>query len=412
MSKKNPENASLPMAGESPGGSPTSLVPDEEIDPGTGERDSSLNEIESRLKTELLDGGTIRITRRGPMDALYAYVTKMDIRAFEIESIKKIYGGGDYKCQTFRKNGQMGPQVNFSVDARFRGVVDPDRSDGNGNGKAVDPVALMKSAKDLMGGDTAERSSHMSQIMKMQADNTSMMMTLMMESSKQQMAMMAGMMTAMSQAMANKSSVQSGFGMQDVIGLLTLIKSGEGKTDLVQLIQAVKELKGVTDGAGEETAKTWPEKIMEALPHAASIVESLRGGGKPAPQVTAAPQLKSLPPPTAGASVPSEASVKQGLGMIIMAAKNNRDVELYHDMILELVSDDQLPMLQAALTGESWFVQFFGTFPEAESVRPWLTKLRDLLLVTLNQPADESDSNANDKNTAGLRPAEGAAPAG
>ena len=81
------------------------------INHGEDGEDESLKQINEVLSANDLAGGTIRLYRRGPTDRSFSYLDKMPISEFDIDYIKKVYGGGDYQGKTYRSSGQIGKPV-------------------------------------------------------------------------------------------------------------------------------------------------------------------------------------------------------------------------------------------------------------------------------------------------------------
>lgn len=385
--------------------------------------DDAYQELQDKLTSEGLTSGSLRLERKGPMDNGFAYICKMKVANFDIEMIKKMYGGGDYQVEFYRPDGKKAGRHSFTIDPRFMGAIElkPGKEDTNaGMNAALLSTIVQASKPDPMAGNL------MQAMMKNSSDNMTLIMSMMMESSKTQMAMMTGMMQAMGQAMGAKNvTPSSGFDLKDIIPLLALMKPGEGSRgpSLLELAQTMRELKEIGSGeAAVAEPKGTLDKLLEALPHVASTVSALRGG--PAQVVAAPPAGPVRAQVVAGTPVhrpvviaPSPAAeklatIQNGMLMLVKAAREGREVDLYHDMILELMDDGDLEMLKGALTQPTWFTTLFGQISDAPSFQPWMTRLRDALLETLNssEPVAASPNGSSEHIADSSTPAGGPDP--
>lgn len=382
------------------------------LPPEADGRDPSMVEIEAVLRENDLMGGTMRIERRGPMDTSFSYIGKIKISNFDIEQIKKMYGGGDYQCQCFRANGQIAKKIAFSIDARFKGAIELDREGYvRGGGKPdVDMVGLLKVMQEGQRQDSGQ-AGLIAQMMKQQQESSNLMMTMMMENSKAQVAMFA----AMFQGLGSMKPASTGLELKDVVSLIPLLKGDSGKqTSMTEIVEAMKGLKEITSGgapAEEAEPQSLMDKIIGALPHVASTVQALKGGQPPA----ALPAPPAPAPAVSSAPASPTARLEQGLMTLVEAARKKRDVELYHDLVLEMIGDDQLPTLKSLLTEKDWFPSLFGKLPDATSIQPWMTELRDMLIETLNEDPDDGPDDADPagkSDPAPVRPEAGTGGAG
>lgn len=388
---------------------PTDKRIDLEGDHEALEEDRSYTELQEALESNDLIGGTVRVSRRGPMESGFAFVCKMATNVFDVDSIKKMYGGGDYQAKFFRSNGQIGRTVTFSIDHRFKGILDTNALPAD-NGAAGVNNALVNAVVAKDRADPAQ-AAMMTQMMKSQQDSTNMMITMMLKSSEQQTTMMMGMMTAMAQAFGGKGNQSGGLELKDLVSIIPLLKGSESKgasiTELTDALLKLKQLDGATNNA-EEEPKTLTDKLLALAPHIANTVQALKGGAPATSHPTAA---AALPAPAAAANPSNQqADLEIMLKSVISAARRNADVTLYRDLLLDTVTDEQLPMLEQVLTGEQWFTTLFGNLPDAEQVKPWLTNLRNDILNTLSEPEIPNGSEPTSKpDSAGVRPAENAA---
>ncbi len=381
------------------------------------EVDESADRIDEILKSNDLDGGTVRLSRRGPSENSFSYVTKIKAAEFDIDFVKKVFGGGDYHGQTFRANGQMYKKFEFSIDARFQGTIELPKGGQISGQPQVDPVALMRQMHE-MGKDDKGNSVIMQQMLKSQSEQSQQNIAMMQQNSKETMQMMIAMMTALA---TNRPAASDGLSVKDLIALLPtlvpLFKSDKPPSNLLETIEALKGMRElVTAGTvaeAPEAPKTLMEQILASLPHVATTVQALRGGQPtpqaPKPAVSAQPQLpvagKPIPgaPPVVAASPAVGAPAAAGaddpkvqlLTTLVNAARKNKDVELYADLVNSELEDEDIPQFQQILTNEGWFDLLFGSLPDKAAVRPWFEQLRTLLLESFATPVTTPLANGS-----------------
>lgn len=375
------------------------------------EDEKSYIELQNALESNDLAGGTLRLHRRGPMDSNFQFVCKMEIASFDLEQIRKMYGGGDYRAKFWRANGQIGgKEVNFSIDHRHKGILDTNHLPKEGS-SAGDNQTLQLLTRAVVDGRREDPAmpTMITQMMKSQSDNMTLIMTMMMKSAEQQTTMMAQMMTAMASVFGakNVTPVQAGLGMQDVVGLVTLLNQNKattpGMSEIADVMLKLKELSGGGNGEGkEDEPKTLIDKIAGIMPHVANTVAALKGQAQI--PVGDQPKLED------GKVVASQPEVKQQasgnqiqtlLAFIIEAARKKKDVTLYRDFLLDNLTDDEVDQLEQLLTAEAWFDTLFGALPDKEAIRPWMVDLRNSVISLLKQ-ATQDGSHGNE-NTSGVQ---------
>lgn len=386
----------------------------EDDDTPMTEEQKALFELQQVLESNDLVGGTCRIERRGPTDTGFAYLGKIKTNIFDLEMIKRVYGGGDYSAQFFRANGQIARKITFSIDPRFRGSMDINelpaglRNDNNSGGSNKMTEMLAAAVIADKKSDPAQ-AQLMQVMMKTQQESTNLLMTMMMKSAETQAQMMAGMMTAMASAFGAKgSAAPGGLGMQDVVALVTLLRGSEGKQlSLLEMTQALKNLKEISSGdGGEEAPQSTLDKLVATIPHIASTVKALKGvpDNPPASSDRALPSGNQQIEAESGAQV---SDIEASLQLVVSAARRNSDVTLYHDVFMDALTDEQIPMLKGILTQDNWFTTLFGKLKDGEQLKPWLTNLRNLIVEELS-PEVKPDAGAatGQPDPAGVRSGE------
>jgi hypothetical protein len=357
------------------------------------EREAALDKVDRDaidnivLSSDVSKGGKIRVTRKGPLDHTYQYITTIPADSWNSEAsfeyLKKLYGGGDYKCMTFRANGQLYKPFEFSIDYRCKGQLDEDdikrlaaeqaggRSSSNSD--MLKMFELMRSDKPREDG---LKSSDLIKLMEMSSQKSDqmmvMMMTMMTESSKNMM----GLMTAMMAGQGNKPSI-------DPV-VLELLKAKTEKTPITEVLETMKAIKELTAGDQKETEEKpfWEKLLTTAAPAVLGTMFGQPQSAQPPvpqpPQVTAPASSEQIDQPTA--DMLNNYMVRIFLNKVLVAAIENKDPALYADMIIETLSSEQLQMLRGVLTQSDWTVKLFGTDQRVAGCLDWLNELKQLLL--------------------------------
>lgn len=354
----------------------TVVEPDDDVD---------IKKIDDILKSNDLDDGMVRISRRGPEDRDFQYVNKIASSEFDIDYVRKIYGGGDYKCQTFRANGQMYKGFKFSIDHRYKGSLDV--------APAGDGGASTKIAMEMVRQATSEGKRNTDMMLKVQeisAGKGDQMLTLLitsMNNSQQQMMQlmcenqknMVGMMAALNRPTGSDSATLF------IPILLEMIKARGSMNpldDMQKLMGIVSLMKsGKVDGDEEEPKPMWMELLSSVA--AKAIPALIPSNQTPAPQ---------LPAPSVQAQPVQEDELTRIKELVIGAAIRGNDPSAYASMILDNIPDAEYNQLEAILTRDDWHVLVFRNDPRVQSVLPWMSELKENLLNAINGDNTESDN--------------------
>lgn len=386
---------------------------------GGDEDDASTRQIDEMLKGNDLDGGTIRLSRRGPTDNGFSYIGKMRISEFDLDNIKKVYGGGDYQGQTFRANGQMGKKISFSIDARFRGIIDPqDKSNAAAPSNPMDLPRLIDALKDRP--DTGQ--ADLIKMMMKSSESNMMLMMQMMQQSTQIMvaAMQSNNNRPIPVAPAPDNSVLTAM-MPVLIEMIRSNNGGKGGsiTEIVAAIKAIKSINEDDKDVPEKEEESFGMKLVKAL--GPVVLPALTGqGSHPMPPAAARPLPSSAQPgnatppqPGAAPAPKAEDPTSQAVGMfliqLVSAAENNGDPGLYHDIVVEVLNQEQAERMKMVLGSDDFLEQLYGADPNilarAKMKVTWFQELRQMLLATLNSPDESSISgSASDGGQAGSPP--------
>lgn len=397
-------------------------------------RDSvDIDKLRDIIDNNDISGGYIRLLRKGPTDVDYLYVAKIRVEDFDIDNIKKVYGGGAYKVWTHRADGKKYRLFEFGIDARMMGAMD----DTTIRARALPtPSSNPEPSKSTL--DTLLR------IMPQQQDNTPLLMKVMENSaakSDQMMMLMVTMMTKSQEAQASNLTAMMG-AMAQLAGknsggdggtaaivpvLIEMIKSKEsGKSavsSLAETVGVVKEIKNLMEGKSEddeEKEESMFDKLIKlGAPLLANVMAARAGmtGPPPGPGVSVGPAPVPVPPrlrdgaqvanangtapptaaPSPAVSDENRAIIGLFMGQLLKAAQRGSDPAIYADLVLDTLNDQQFGELSGVLADEDWQAKLFGNDPRIVAQQAWFEELRNILLTAeIDNGADENGKGRRD----------------
>lgn len=403
MAKKEKDNVKEDLLNQRADEIGTSALYDAEIEP---EDRVDVDKIKSVLAAQDISGGYVRLQRKGPVDATFQYLTKVPVEQFDIDHIKKTFGGGDYKAQTFRANGQMYKPFEFSIDYRFKGAMDEGTMKSLASG-ANDTNTALKTWEMVSKITDANKSDDkmMFRMMEMQSSKSDQMMALLMtqmaKSQEMQTQMMTNMMTAMATIMSsNRPQGGDSFSTALTPILIKMIDSNSSRqgslTEALEVIKSVKEIVG--PGSVEDKEEDMISKIARLGMQAVAMVAQARSGQVPGQQVPQIPQTSVIADtPQQPNNVTNIDSVQQQVQsfifMLIHAAERGSDPSLYYDMVVDNLDDNSINQLKLILVQPDWTTKLFENNPRVMACLPWFESLRQLFLsdgeeINANNPID------------------------
>lgn len=387
------------------------LIPSDAVD------EEEMKKIEQFLKDTELAGGSIRLERKGPSDSSYQYCTKIRVDdGFDLDLIKRVWGGGDYKAKTFRSNGQMYKSFTFSIDYRIKGSMDMAGS----TTPATDDTKSLVALAQIMKPDSSQNNM-LVKFMEQSANQSNQMMTMFMAMSQQSQQQMMTMMTAMATAMGGN---KTGGDVAALIPVLTAMinrpipavtsEKGSNLVELIEAMKAMKELAVPGSVPPEKEEESVFDKIIKYGGPVLAAILTRQPIQMPDASGQAAPL--QLPPPGGPAPAPSgqlPPEFTMYVNMILGAATKNADTGTYVGLIADNLDDQQSTILCGILQQPDWIQKLAETDRRVLNFVPWFTKLRNELLEEYgleqpNQP-DAGNHAAQDENVSRPIPG-GAAP--
>lgn len=400
-----PETTGLPPGAEEP-----PVQPDVNMDSVEDYAiKADLVKIETVLQELNESGGKIRISRRGPSEQKFSYIIQLGIAEFDLETIKKQFGGGDYKAQTFRSNGQLYKTFDFSIDPRLKGSLDESvvamkAGQGSATEEASKVLNLARQLQVPQGGMNMEVMLKMMEMGQQRSSETMMLIMTMMSKSQESMAqMMTAMMTGMAALGANKTDTTA----QIMPVLIEMIRANGNQpsqaanmAEVLELVKAAKDLHG-----SDKDEPLW-ERIMKHVapilgPVGAAVIGS-KMTGQPFPTVPV-PGQPAQALPLAPGEVPVEVPVGQPVDygslirtLILNGAQKDSDPEVYAIVITDMLNPEQLAGVHAILTRDDWraliFVDDANALQFSETKLDWFEELREAFVDQYEQLTSNSAS--------------------
>jgi len=359
-------------------------------------------EIESMLDTLDVSGGVVRVHRRPPMGTKYAYVAELPVENFSLEALKTTSGGGDYKLTIHDAKGKKVRTLAVSIDARFKGTLDPANLPVVNTGSNDSMLQMMLQQQQTA---AANQQQMFMQMMQMQQASGQQMMQVL-------VAAMSGNKSS------GGSSPQSEPASQLLSAMMPLLiaNTKSSGSDIGAQLGHLKALKELVDNGGKEEKEEKEEGIMsKVLEYGAPVLSALlasRGQPmqmpqaqvlpNPQPQVVVHPQASSQAP----AQAPGEASnpvlkpqYQQLIGMLrnfipvlVNAAMQDSDVLTYNGLVDDLLDDEGYDVLCDILRRPDWVTVLFADDAGVIAHKPWFENLRDTFLNAEAYAEDESET--------------------
>jgi hypothetical protein len=336
------------------------------------------------------------------------------------EHCKKVYGGGDYRCQTFRATGAMYKPFEFTIDYRFKGTLDDkdikvlQQTGGDSSMLMFKMFETMRNQGQQDGLKPNELITMMEKMNGKSEQSNMMMMTLMIKSMESSQNNMMTMMSAILPALMGNRPADTNGPL-----LLELIKQKQEHHPMKDTLEMMATIKEIFDPKANKEEEEPDDMWSKLAKLAGPVVKGLMNGQpqQPLPTVTTEPPT-GQPAPEPQPAKPSDLPQYGGLYMLmptaykslfamaIAAAEKGGDVGLYADIILDQLDENGMRLVQQTLTGSDWCAKLLGDENAVAHVRPWLEELRRIILnpngTTTNIPTGQPDTASN---PAGGRPA-------
>jgi hypothetical protein len=348
---------------------------------------ADLQEVDEFLKSAQLQGGSVRVTRKGPNDLQHFFIHTWPVNEFSYDMLRNDFGGGEYRLQFLDQGKKYLTMRTIHIAPYFKGrITDPEIKQIAA--ESGDKTAMLALIAQLKNNHTPAGN-----------DTNSMLMPLFAAMMQSQQTMVTALAGAF-QHKDNSSSVEAYMPL-----MLKMIESrnGGGSSTIREQIDALAMLNDFK--AGKRPALP-PEEKEEGLlstltktlaPLVMSYLASKTGQMPQMPQMALSsgmpPQSSQPPGNSTSASAAPMAEVFTGdpskdsiitqirsfLPYLIKAASTNKPVGPILQYI-ESASDNELDALHDILQSEDWLKVLFDNHPGVIQFAPWFHSLRNEFL--------------------------------
>jgi hypothetical protein len=337
------------------------------------EEQDDVSKIQALLKELDMSGGVARIFRQRPGQAKHEYEGEIPADTFTLETIKRVYGGGDYQVRFAAKGGRYVRSIRFSIDPRHKGELDKVHdiqtpvTQNNDNSQAL--LAFMMQQQQTQAQQAQQ--------------SMTLMMTMMSESQKSMAAIIAAAIGGGRQVTPDSSSKF----IEVMMPMLTeSMKPRGGVAELTENVKLVKELMGTAPE--KEDKDDMLEKMMTI---GAPILGAFMSRGQPQqpqpqpvrvnPMQPAQPQ--ALPTPEQMAQAKAQdllGKLRFVTPVLVRAAKKGSFIDSYVDILNDNLDDEGHEMLVFMLQRDDWISTLFNDNPDVVANRQWFENLREAIL--------------------------------
>lgn len=379
--------------------------------------DDDLSRIDDIIFELKGSGFYFDLYRKRSYDTGHSMVGRINADEFDMEMIRNLYGGGNYRASAKDDKGRYFRRFEFAIAEEYEGKLTKKQDSGG------DAVMLAKTVAELVKGSAPQKDGNemMVAMMERQAQQGQQFMQLMMqmqsESTKAMMGLMGAMMTRpepksdgdFSTAItpilvkmieqSNKPAPASGI---DIKGLIEL-------RDFLSPEREEKEEKGIIDSLiaaapaflpllvpalgvmmGQKPAMQ-PQGFQELPTGEQPMPPSSAGIGAVTPSAPA----PVGPPPVPAASAPPKLEL---MPMLKRGAAQDTDPESYAIVVADMVGDDGFEKLVEVLGHDEWKKLFQG-FSEDEMV--WVEEWREAVMELASDEDDEDDEEGEASDPVG-----------
>lgn len=344
------------------------------------EEQDDVSKLQGIIRELDLSGGVARIFRQTAGRAEFDYEGEVPVDGFNLETVKRVYGGGRYIIRFAAKGGRYVRSIKFSVSPHHRGELD---------------MAATPSASGPDNGMIALLMQQAQQSAQQQQQMMTLMVTMMSESNKSMAQVIAAAIGGNRHSQEPRMTVDTGSKTMELLMPLMIegLKPRGGTAEVVEQLKLLKELTGEPEKEKDEDMLT---KIMNV---GGPILGALMNRGTQAPIPMPAP---SAPQPAANPALPptpnpaEEAARRKAeellmklrfaTPMLVKGASEGKEIQPYLDTLNDMVDDEGYEMLCHLLEQPNWIEILFGNNPGVEANRQWFENFREVIL----NPEDET----------------------
>jgi hypothetical protein len=369
---------------------------EEEISPllGLSAQDSDDIRLEELIFSLQGSSYSFALYRKRIHESKERYVGRVQADNFDLENVKQVWGGGEYRAKVYGANGRYAKHFSFAIDESSRGSQDTPHHGGNN----VDSVELARTVAEF--AKPTDSSPMIIAMMEKQSSQGAQFMQLMMQ---MQAESAKTMMTVMGTMFSSKQSPQGdGFSSAITPILVKMIESSSNKSSGLD-VKGLIELRDLLAPPERDEKPTIVDRLLDAAPALLPLFFGGSGGGismgKPQ-QFLPVGDSQSLTPPDSGVpcppkspagNPPSSPPASEELPLIPLlkrGAVNNSEPDSYALVVLDLVGESNEKQLLEVLQSPTWEKGFL-MFDEKEMV--WIKEWRSAVIDILTGNDDDED---------------------
>lgn len=343
------------------------------------EESDDVTKLQNIIRELDLSGGVARIFRQTAGRAEFDYEGELPVDGFNLETIKRVYGGGRYIIRFAAKGGRYVRSIKFSVSPRHKGELE--------NTNLPAPVS---NSPD--NGLIAFMMQQNQAAQQQQQQMMTLMMTLMSESSKSMASVIAAAISSGNGRGGGPAEPASRTVELLMPLMIENMKPRGGTTEVMEQLKLLKELTGPEKEEKEEDTMT---KILNmGAPILGALMNRGQGGQPPQPIPMPPPPASNpaLPTPQPDMSAQRKAEallmkLRLATPMLVRSARENRDIEPLLEILDDMLDDESYGMLCHLLGQPNWTELLFGNNPDVQAHRVWFDNFRELIL----NPEDEAN---------------------
>lgn len=360
------------------------------------ERDNEAEEIAilDHLRGEDVGGASISLQRRPVGESEFGYVGQMPAETFSKETVRNVYGGGDYRATLRNGKRQIVKNFAFKIDYRIPAIYP-----GTGGDKPG------RDAVDLPKIIDAIRSAIPTPAPAAPPDNT-LLLAVMKQNGDLMTAMLGAKAAPQTDPALTQILAQLSADVRDLKGAGN--RRGPTLREQIEELRALQEIMGTGGnnggGDGEEKPQSFGLELVKALgPSIAPLLANMLGAQQAAgmaPQTVAAlpadvsagaavadtialpsPAQPIANPPAPDMNPIFRAYVSQFRTLALSAALKSRDPFAWVQAKLDDIPETIHAKVFALANAETWFADIFGNDAKAVQSVEWLQKMRMSVLT-------------------------------
>lgn len=304
------------------------------------------------------------------------FLSKLEPGEFDLELIKESYGGGRFRYVA-KKSGSIVKEGQFEIEGEPKLKHVDDGSNGSTTIGNYDVVKMLQDEVTNLKNELSKKTK--------EAEST-----------------LATLLSNMLQSGSHKNIDDIEASLLSKLAMYkSLFSSDKTEVPIETLFSAMtKGMEIAAAGSGDSTP-LWlsvAEKLKEPLMQIAAGLSSPKVGNMP---------IKTVPAKTVSAKKEEESvstnpmlsMIKPYLPIVIVAASKDSDPNIYADLVIDNIGNDQIESLKTWIMGPEWFKDLVALDNRISLQASWWTELRQCIIDRLSEGSNEDirESSTNSK---------------